>query len=143
MNDTVITIEDKRRKFLSDLKSLSYWNKRIIEVNLKLEEIGVRLYEAGSVNYQRIPTTAHVNKVELMLKEESLLKQRSQYVSHFTECEIILRELSIEVQEYLIYSFIVPGKMKTQEQIAKQYLLSRSALFDLVTRSLTVALLNI
>lgn len=133
---TIITTEDKRRKFLSDLKSLSYWNKRIIDVNLELIAIAAKLYEVQAVNFERIPTTTHVSITGMLMKEEELIAERKEYESYFNKCEIVLRQLSPEVYEYLIYSYVVPGRVKSQNQIARQFNISRTGLQNQVNREL-------
>ena len=103
----MVTTNEKIKYFKSELKNYRYYKEAYNECCLKLEEIAVKLRGVSSTTPKEvIPGASSVryyndNKVELMLKEDELVKERDTYLNHIENIEHKLELLEQEEQDVL------------------------------------------
>lgn len=137
---SVINFEHKKSKFINDLKSARYWNRKIIEYNEQLVEVATKLYTIGSIDYSKPRTDypSYAPPYALMDQEEKLIKKRSEAIQEINYLREILNELPKDIKKALIEMYVIGEKL--HEDISAEIYLSRSSLYRAIDRCLSEVL---
>lgn len=118
--------DDKIEQFKRDLKSLRYYEQRIIELEQELECISRVLYEAKTQHYGESKGNKQINKIEFMEIEDKLCKSISVYSSLRDSIKNKLNLLD-ECDMSLLMDMFVVGR--NHYKIAEDRNVSRSKLY--------------
>lgn len=116
-------------QFYRELDSVRYYWMQIKRIKLKLEEVAVKLYEAGAIDYSKEKighgSPSRNYHLSLMMKEERLIKSAGKWVEKIKHCELILSSCSKETQKALIEKYLLG---KSWESVAKMLYMQRAPL---------------
>lgn len=113
------------------IKECSYLNKKIISINNQLEEINNSLIGVSSpavkpyIIENKKPYT-HSGQLELIMREEELIKQRDRYAREILAYEYVIESLEPEVKEMVIDLYIL---RKRHEEVAKKHYFDRRTMY--------------
>lgn len=130
-------IKNEVEQFIRNLESVRYYNFKLQDVNLRIEEVEVKLYEVGAINYEKDFSATgdpYANqKLGLMMVEEKLLKDKNYYTDKINTLRPILNSCSPEVKKGLINKYVLK---KTWEDSAEEAGYSRRALEKKINKEL-------
>ncbi len=135
-------MKEEIKHIIRGLYDCSYYNKKIIDINNKLEAISVELIGISSpvikecIIENKKPYT-HKNKFELIMKEDELIKERENYSQKILKYESLIQSLDYEIRKYVIDLYIV---QKKHSDIATKHHYSRQALYNKINRALAKVL---
>ncbi|MDF9824685.1 hypothetical protein M2475_000913 [Breznakia sp. PF5-3] len=84
--------QEKIDQFIRDLKSVNFYTKSIIEMNLELEDIANQLQGVSSIQFNQVYTSKQKGPykskvVSLMMLEEQMIKIKEKYEDRLVEIE--------------------------------------------------------
>ncbi|CAM3601658.1 hypothetical protein [Erysipelothrix anatis] len=129
-------------QFKRELSSCNWYNMKLREVNLDLEEIAVKLYEVPGQSYEeRIGSNNgyQTPKLALMLEEEELIRLRDNWESKINYCRKVLSFCSIDVKTSLIRMYILEDN---HSEVAETYDYSRTGWNKIIDKELKTLLIT-
>ena len=128
--EKMLNIKLEVDNFYKELESVEFYNYKLRMVNLKLEEIAVKLYEAEAIDYTKenlggSNAPKYSPKLGLMLKEEKLIEHALIWERKINRCRRILYQCSEDVKTALIQKYVLKNSW---EAVADQLNISRPPL---------------
>lgn len=129
-------------KFLkNELQSVNYYCLRIIDHNLKLEQVCTMLYEISGVDYSKSGDVkvkwSLIPKLDLMHKEEILNREIKKWRTRISDVEEVLNKCSPNVKDMLIRIYVLK---ESQSKVAEAYNYSRTGMIYLIDKELSEVL---
>lgn len=129
-------------KFLkNELQSVNYYCLRIIDHNLKLEQVCTMLYEISGVDYSKSGDVkvkwSLIPKLDLMHKEEVLNREIKKWRTRILDVEEVLNKCSPNVKDMLIRIYVLN---ESQLKVADAYNYSRTGMIYLIDKELSEVL---
>lgn len=126
-------------KFLkNELQSANYYCLKIINLNLKLEQVCTMLYEIGGVDYSKSGDVkvkwSLIPKLDLMHKEEILNCEIKKWRTRILDVEEVLNKCSPNVKDMLIRIYVLK---ESQSKVAEAYNYSRTGMIYLIDKELS------
>lgn len=126
----MLTEKDMIEQFKRDLRSYTYHQKKVMEINEKLEELAVKLLgvsspSADDIVLENAGNPYNERKVQLMMEEGVLVNERNKHLSEIQRIDEALKLLSIEEQKILIEIYVRRCNM---DNVANEIAVSRSKL---------------
>jgi vacuolar-type H+-ATPase subunit I/STV1 len=129
----VITIKDEIDQFKRDLRSYTYHQKKVVELEEKLEELATRMQGLSSpafkeVVYENTSNPYSDNRLQLMDEEEILIKERNVHFREMKRLDDALALLDEDKQQILRDIYV---KRKNIDYVAsKNYCSIRKVKYD-------------
>lgn len=130
---SVITIKDEIDQFKRDLRSYTYHQKKVVELEEKLEELATRMQGLSSpafkeVVYENTSNPYSDNRLQLMDEEEILIKERNVHFREMKRLDDALALLDEDKQQILRDIYV---KRKNIDYVAsKNYCSIRKVKYD-------------
>lgn len=125
----------------NELESTNYYCLRIINLNLKLEQVCTMLYEIGGVDYSKSGDVkvkwSLIPKLDLMHKEEELNREINKWRTRILDVEEVLNNCSPNVKDMLIRIYVLK---ESQSKVAEAYNYSRTGMIYLIDKELSEVL---
>lgn len=125
----------------NELQSVNYYCLRIIDHNLKLEQVCTMLYEISGVDYSKSGDVkvkwSLIPKLDLMHKEEVLNREIHKWRMRILEAEEVLNKCSTNVKDMLIRIYVLK---ESQSKVADAYNYSRTGMIYLIDKELSEVL---
>lgn len=127
--------------FKNELESVNYYCLRIINLNLKLEQVCTMLYEIGGVDYSKSGDVkvkwSLIPKLDLMHKEEILNREIKKWRTRILDVEEVLNKCSPNIKDMLIRIYVLK---ESQSKVAEAYNYSRTGMIYLIDKELSEVL---
>ena len=129
----MITIKDEIDQFKRDLRSYTYHQKKVVELEEKLEELATRMQGLSSpafkeVVYENTSNPYSDNRLQLMDEEEILIKERNVHFREMKRLDDALALLDEDKQQILRDIYV---KRKNIDYVAsKNYCSIRKVKYD-------------
>ena len=128
-----ITLKDEIEQFKRDLKSYTYHQKKVLEIEEKLEELAVKMQGVSSpafkeVVYENVSDPYKDRKIELMCEEEKLVKERNVHLLEIKRLDDALSLIDEEKRKILIDVYI--KRKKIDYVAARRFCSSRKVKYD-------------
>lgn len=130
---SVITIKDEIDQFKRDLRSYTYHQKKVVELEEKLEELATRMQGLSSpafkeIVYENTSNPYSDNRLQLMDEEEILIKERNVHFREMKRLDDALALLDEDKQQILRDIYV---KRKNIDYVAsKNYCSTRKVKYD-------------
>ncbi|MDE8227162.1 hypothetical protein PT129_02710 [Erysipelothrix rhusiopathiae] len=125
----------------NEIQSTNYYCRRIIDINLKLEQVCTMLYEICGVDYSKSGDVkvkwSLIPKLDLMHKEEVLNREINKWRMRILDVEQVLNKCSPNVKDMLIRIYVLK---ESQSKVAESYNYSRTGMIYLIDKELTEVL---
>ncbi|MDE8219510.1 hypothetical protein PT204_07705 [Erysipelothrix rhusiopathiae] len=125
----------------NELQSVNYYCLRIINLNLKLEQVCTMLYEISGVDYSRSGDVkvkwSLIPKLDLMHKEDVLNREIHKWRMRILEAEEVLNKCTPNVKDMLIRIYVLK---ESQSKVAESYNYSRTGMIYLIDKELSEVL---
>lgn len=112
----MLSVKDKIEQFKRDCKSNDYYTKAIMDLNERIEEYDVILTGISSPTGNTGPKCENArnpyasNKLEPMLKQEALIKERDEYIRRINEVNAKLMKIVDPVDRQMIVDLFIEKK---------------------------------
>lgn len=112
----MLTEKDKIEQFKRDLKSYEYYQKKVQQCNEELEVIAHKLEGVSSpcvkdVIYENAGNPySNVNKLQLMIEEDELIKERDKYIGMIGEIDAKLLKIHNTDEKEMIIDLYIKKK---------------------------------
>lgn len=143
MEENEVTKADIKQ-FIRDVTSCGYYNRRIIAITNRLEDIHVQLVGVKSIapkpyiiENKRPFSMQGINS--LIADEEKYILERDGYVKKINEVRIIFDKLPLQIQNMMVDLYIC-GYNHTK--VAKKYCYNRSHMYRLINKNIKSTLTN-
>ena len=129
----MITIKDEIDQFKRDLRSYTYHQKKVVELEEKLEELATRMQGLSSpafkeIVYENTSNPYSDNRLQLMDEEEILIKERNVHFREMKRLDDALALLDEDKQQILRDIYV---KRKNIDYVAsKNYCSTRKVKYD-------------
>ena len=125
------------------IKECSYLNKKIISINNQLEEINNSLIGISSPAVkpyiiENKKPYSHSNQLELIMKEEELIRKREMLSNEILAYESVVEALDPDVKAMVIDLYIL---RRRHEEVARKYFYNRTAMYKKINSNLLKATL--
>lgn len=139
-----LTEKDRIEQFKRDLRSYTYHQKMVAEIDYKIEELKVKLQGVSSpdmkpVVLENAGDPYRENKIALMMEEGELMNERNKHLLEMQKIDEALRLLPAEEQDVLIQVYIM---RKRYDSVAVDSNKSRATLFRDINQSILNILKN-
>ncbi|WP_342622020.1 hypothetical protein [Erysipelothrix sp. P66] len=125
----------------NELQSVNYYCLRIINLNLKLEQVCTKLYEISGIDYSKSGDVkvkwSLIPKLDLMQKEELLNREINKWRMRILDVEEVLNKCSPNVKDMLIRIYVLK---ESQSKVAESYNYSRTVMIYLIDKELSEVL---
>lgn len=122
----------------NELQSTNYYCSKIINLNLKLEQVCTKLYEISGIDYSKSGDVkvkwSLIPKLDLMQKEELLNREIKKWRMRIIEVEEVLNKCSPNVKDMLIRIYVLK---ESQSKVAESYNYSRTGMIYLIDKELS------
>ena len=131
--------EEDIKHIIRKICDCPYYNKKIIHINNELEVVENELIGISSFNNDECyienkkPFT-HQRILELIYKEQELIKKRDSYSEKILKLENLIEKLNDEVKEYIILLYIL---QKKHSDVAKKKDFSRQAIYKRINKEIS------
>lgn len=107
----VLTEKDKVEQFKRDLRSYTYHQKMVTEIDYKIEELKVKLQGVSSPDMKTVVLENagdpyRENKIALMMEEGELMNERNKHLAEIQRIDDALKIVDKEGKDLLTYVFI-------------------------------------
>ncbi|MDE8240095.1 hypothetical protein PT229_00970 [Erysipelothrix rhusiopathiae] len=134
-------LNNARIFFKNEIQSTNYYCRRIIDINLKLEQVCTMLYEISGLDYSKSGDVkvkwSLIPKLDLMHKEEVLNREIKKWRTRILDVEEILNKCSPIVKDMLIRIYVLK---ESQSKVAEAYNYSRTGMIYLIDKELSEVL---
>ncbi len=109
----MLTVKDKVEQFKRDCKSNDYYTKAIMDLNERIEEYDVILTGISSPTGNTGPKCENARnpyasiKLEPMLKQEALIKERDEYIRRINEVNAKLMKIVDPVDRQMVIDTLI------------------------------------
>ena len=121
----MLTVKDKVEQFKRDCKSNDYYTKAIMDLNERIEEYDVILTGISSPTGNTGPKCENARnpyasiKLEPMLKQEALIKERDEYIRRINEVNAKLMKIVDPIDRQMIVDLFI--EKKYHQYVADKY----------------------
>lgn len=142
----MITLKDEVEQFKRDLKSYSYHQKKIKEIDDELLELRTRLEGVSSpapkdVVLENARNPYASNKLDLIMQEEILLKERSKHQDEVMRVDALMKRIIFQEDTDILIELYV--RRFSLDVVARNHYTSRSSLNRRANRIIRKMLLQI
>lgn len=127
-----ITLKDEIEQFKRDLRSYTYHQKKVLEIEDKLEDLAVKMQGISSPAFKEVvcenSDPYKDRRVELMCEEGELVKERNFHLLEIKRLDDTLRLIDEEKRKILIDIYI--KRKKIDYVAAKRFCSSRKVKYD-------------
>ncbi|MDE8156638.1 hypothetical protein PT065_07920 [Erysipelothrix rhusiopathiae] len=132
---------NSRSFFKNELESMNYYCLKIMNLNLKLEQVCTKLYEISGIDYSKSGDVkvkwSLIPKLDLMQKEELLNREINKWRMRILDVEEVLNKCSPNVKDMLIRIYVLK---ESQSKVAESYNYSRTGMIYLIDKELSEVL---
>ncbi|CAH2761977.1 hypothetical protein AXI73_gp04 [Erysipelothrix amsterdamensis] len=125
----------------NELQSTNYYCLKIINLNLKLEQVCTKLYEISGIDYSKSGDVkvkwSLIPKLDLMQKEELLNREIKKWRMRILDVEEVLNKCSPNVKDMLIRIYVLK---ESQSKVSESYNYSRTGMIYLIDKELSEVL---
>lgn len=130
----MLTEKDKIEQFKRELKSYEYYQKKVQQCNEKLEVIAHKLEGVSSpcvkdVIYENAGNPySNVNKLQLMIEEDELIKERDKYIGMIGEIDAKLLKIHNTDEKEMIIDLYIK-KINHEKVATDNYYANRAGMY--------------
>lgn len=130
----MLTEKDKIEQFKRELKSYEYYQKKVQQCNEELEVIAHKLEGVSSpcvkdVIYENAGNPySNVNKLQLMIEEDELIKERDKYIGMIGEIDAKLLKIHNTDEKEMIIDLYIK-KINHEKVATDNYYANRAGMY--------------
>lgn len=110
----MILINEKIEQFKREIKSITYYEKRILEIEYNIHSTDQMLDCLGDASFylpiQKEQLIKYGNKIEILLQQDKLINQRAMYLMRIKEIIDLINRIGNHKDQQLIIDLFINNK---------------------------------